>query len=134
MMLDEIPAEFGRVIPIPEVRCSQCGRKTMRIDEKDAEPLCSVCRIHDDALSKSFASEARSADGEHVSEQLVPVEYVARDSKPFGLGFAEIGASRLTQALAEDRRGHGGALLAVVELVGVYMLLGLVMLAVAAAS
>lgn len=122
--------------PINMLRCVECGREfPAKMDEQD--PLCFTCELSDQNLAARFAAVAQAEITRNripVVEHQIPVEYARHDPRPFGLGFGEIPASKLTQALAEDRRGHGGALLAVVELVGVYVLLGLVMLAVAAVS
>ncbi len=95
-MIAEVPGEFGRVIPQPMVRCSQCGRQTLEIDKEDDEPLCSVCRINDRAIGASFAQAA-------VREIVVPIEIANHGPRPFGLGSGEIGSGRLVESMRRDR-------------------------------
>lgn len=102
-MLEELPVEFGQVIPQPKVRCSQCGRQTMLIAEDDDEPLCSVCRIHDRSFGQSYARDA-------VNELVVPLEH-GGEARAFGRGSGEIGSSELVESMRRDREDEIDAVL-----------------------
>lgn len=120
--------------PINMLLCVECEREfPAKMDEQD--PLCFTCERADQELAARFAAGAQARITQSripVVEHQVPVEFARHDPRPFGLGFAEIPSSKLTQALAEDRRGHGDAYFALFALACVYVLLGAVVLAIAA--
>ncbi len=126
-MLATIPAEFGRVIPQPLVRCSQCGRQTMEIEKQDDEPLCSVCRINDRAVGMSFAKEA-------VRELVVPVELQHLAPPRFGRGSGEIESCELVLAMRHEASVDRDARLCRRLTWGFFVLGGLLLMATAAAT
>lgn len=128
-----IPINLGREVDHATALCSECLEVRIKVAPDELEPLCWGCAKRDEIMADLAAKHPEPLRVPVVEHQ-VPVEFARHDPRPFGLGFAEIPSSKLTQALAEDRRGHGDAFLALGELVGVYVLLGLVMLAVAAVS
>jgi hypothetical protein len=88
-MLETIPAELGRVIPQPSVRCSQCRRPTLEIDKDDAEPLCCNCRIADRQVGMAVARTAALAR-ERVHELVIPIERDLERPPRFGTRSGEI--------------------------------------------
>lgn len=93
-MLEQVPAEFGRVIPQPLIPCSQCSRQTLVVDPEDDEPLCSVCRIADKGLAQVYAGQA--------VRELVPVELQSLAPPRFGRGSGEIESCDLVLAMRHE--------------------------------
>lgn len=125
-MLEQVPADLGRVISQPLTHCSQCSRQTIAIDLDDDEPLCSVCRIADKGLAQVFAGRA-------IRELVVPVEIQHATPPRFGRGSGEIGSGDLVHAMNHDTESERDAALCRRLLWAFSVLEGLVLLAVAAA-
>ena len=128
-MIDTIPAELGRVIPQPLVRCSQCGRQTLEIEREDDEPLCAVCRINDRAIGHSFAREAR----ERVTELVVPIERDLDRPPRFGIQRGEIDSCDLVQSMRHAEEVDRDSRLCRRLTLGFCVLEGLLLIAAAAA-
>lgn len=126
MTLDTIPAEFGRVIPQPMVRCAQCGRQTLEIEKDDDEPLCSVCRINDGAwLEATFARDA-------VHEIVVPIEGQNMAPPVFGTGSGEIDSCELVLSMRHGREVKRDARLCSLLTLAFCVVEGLLLIAAAA--
>ena len=125
-MIAEIPAELGRVIPQPLVRCSQCGRQTMAIDKEDDEPLCAVCRINDRAIGQRLAREA-------VHELVIPIERDLDRPPRFGIQRGEIDSCDLVQSMRHAEDVDRDARLCRRLTWGFFVLEGLLLIAAAAA-
>lgn len=125
-----IPVDLGREIPHRETRCAECGMKIKAADD-DSEPLCWGCDVRDEILAEVIAKSPKKRTA-RIVEHRVPVEFARHAVRPFGLGFGELGSSKVTQALAEDRRGNPPVLAAAIVGSAICTLLGLLVLAVAA--
>lgn len=131
-MIDEIPAELGRVIPQPLVRCSQCGRQTMAASKEDAEALCHVCAIADRHLSLAVARTAALAR-ESVHEIVIPIERDLDRPPRFGIQRGEIESCDLIQSMRREEEVDRDSRLCRRLTWGFFVLEGLLLIAAAAA-
>lgn len=132
MTLDTIPAELGRVIPQPLVRCSQCGRQTIEIDAADPEPLCAVCRLADRHVEMAIARTAALAR-ERVHELVIPIERDLERPPRFGTRSGEIDSCDLVQTMRHSEEVDRDARLCRRLTWGFCVLEGLLLIAAAAA-
>lgn len=113
-------------------RCSDCGLP-LNLAAATPEHLCPLCLAADRAAVVALTIEARTEIGGRIEHrETLPVEYARSAIRPFGLGFGELPSSRITQALAEDRRGNPPVVAAFAVVASLCTLLGLLVLAVAA--
>ena len=112
--------------------CSDCGLP-MNLAAIGADHLCPLCLEADRAAVLALTVETRHEIGGRIQRrETLPVEHARSAVRPFGLGFGELPSSRITQALAEDRRGNPPRLAAFFVVSSLCTLLGLLVLAVAA--